>query len=194
MLEIFCGAIHVAIRVAKCWNNSSKSPEVNTLNDGEYIFYAANGASNTDLFIVIDSITSWNFYLYTDTEFELFIGYANRGHVPVHVNFVIPTRRNIRETKFDHVNADWDQWREVLEEEAGKKTDPANPIYKNADETLLTISKLLEEVNQLCNLTKICSVYSKPFCNTSYELKQQLNTSSKTIQPYFDSRKSCSSE
>ena len=54
-----------------------EKPEVNFLNDGEYTFHAANGTSNIDLFIVTDSITSWNFSLYTDTEVELFTGYPN---------------------------------------------------------------------------------------------------------------------
>ena len=50
--------------------------------------------------------------------------------------------------------------------EASKWTDTAKPIYNNPDETRLTISKLLQEVNQLCIQIKICSVYSKPFWNT----------------------------
>ena len=36
-----------------------KKPEVNILNDGENTFYAANGASIIDLFIVTDSVSSW---------------------------------------------------------------------------------------------------------------------------------------
>ena len=54
--------------------NIVQKPEVNILNDGEYTFHAANGTSIIDLFIVTDSITSWNFSLYTDTEVELFNG------------------------------------------------------------------------------------------------------------------------
>ena len=45
-----------------------EKPEVNILNDGEYTFHAANGTSIIDLFIVMDSITSWKFSLYTGTE------------------------------------------------------------------------------------------------------------------------------
>ena len=51
-----------------------KKPEVNILNDGEFTFYATNRDSIIDLFMVTDSITSWNFCLYTDTEIELFTG------------------------------------------------------------------------------------------------------------------------
>ena len=64
-----------------------EKPEVNILNDGEHTAHAANGDSIIDLIIVMDSITSWKFSLYTDTEIELFTGYPNRGYVPVHVNF-----------------------------------------------------------------------------------------------------------
>ena len=100
---------------------------MNILNDFECTFYAAKGACIIDLFIVTDSITSWNLTLYTDTEVELFTDYLNRGHVPLHVNFDIPTRSNNRETKIVLKNANWDRWREALEEEASKWTDPANP-------------------------------------------------------------------
>ena len=55
-----------------------EKPEMNILNDGEYTFHAANGTSIIDLFIVTDSITSWNFSLYTETEVGLFTGYPNR--------------------------------------------------------------------------------------------------------------------
>ena len=141
-------------------------PEVNVLNDAENTFYAAYGASIIDLLILTDSITSWIFSLYTDTEIELFTGYPNRGQIPVHVNFEIPTRSNNRETKVHLENEDWDRWREALEEETSEWTDPANPIYNNPDETWLTVSNLLEEVNQQCIPTKICSVYSKSLWNT----------------------------
>ena len=66
-----------------------ETPEVNILNDSEYPFHTANGTSITDLFIVTDSITSWNFSLYKDTEVDLLTGYPNRGHVPVFVTFDI---------------------------------------------------------------------------------------------------------
>ena len=159
-----------------------EKPEVNILNDGEYTFYAANGASIIDVFIVTDSITSWNFSLYTDTEIELFTGYSNRVHVPVHVTFDIPTRSNNRETKFDLENADWVRWREALEEEASKWTDPANPKYNKPDETWLTLSKLLEEVNRLCIPTKICSVHNKPFWNTHFT---NLSNSTRQLRERF---------
>ena len=134
-----------------------EKPEVNILNDGEFTFHAANGTSIIDLFIVTDSITSWNFSLYTDTEVELFTGYPNRGHVPGFVNFDITIKSSNRKTKFDLENADWDRWREALEKEASNWTDPPNPTYNSPDETLLTISKTLEKVNKLCILTKIFS-------------------------------------
>ena len=41
-------------------------------------------------------------------------------------------------------------------------------MYNNPDETWLTVSNLLEEINQLCTPTKICSVYSKPFWNKHF--------------------------
>ena len=72
-----------------------KNPEVKILNDGEYSFYSANRVSIIDLFIVTDSITSWNFSLYTDI--ELFTGYRNSGHVPVLVSFDISTKSSNRE-------------------------------------------------------------------------------------------------
>ena len=108
---------------------------MNILNDGEYTFYAANGASIIDLLNISGSITSWNFSRYTDTEIELFTGHPNRGHSPVHVNLDLLTRSNIRETIFVLENGDWDRWRKALEEEASKLPDPANPIYNNPDET-----------------------------------------------------------
>ena len=102
------------LRGDKCCNKSGEmleqfveKPEMNILNDCEYTVYAANGASIIDLFNVTDSVTSWNFSLYTD--------YPNRGHVPVHVIFDIPTGSNNRETKFDLENADWNRWPEALE-------------------------------------------------------------------------------
>ena len=84
-----------------------KTPEVNILNDDELTFYAANGASINDSFIVTDSIPSLNFSHSTDTEIELFTGDPNTGHVPVYAKFDIPTRSNNRETKCDLENADW---------------------------------------------------------------------------------------
>ena len=140
-------------------------PEVNILNDGEHTFHAANGTSVIDLFIVTDSITSWNFSLFTDTEVELLTGYHNRGHVPVFVTFDITIKSRNRKTKFDLENAGWGRWREALEKEASNWTDPVNPIYNSPDETWLTISKTLEKVNKLCIPTEICSVYGKPFWN-----------------------------
>ena len=145
--------------------NFVKKPEVNILNDGEYTFHAANGTSIIDLSIVTDSITSWNFSLFPDTEVELFTSYPNRGHIPVFVTFDITFKSSNRKTKFDLENADRDRWREALEKEASNWTDHVNRIYNSPDETCLTISKTLEEVNKLCIPTKICSVYSKPFRN-----------------------------
>ena len=37
-----------------------EKPGLNILNDREYTFHAGNGTSIIDLFIVTDSITSWN--------------------------------------------------------------------------------------------------------------------------------------
>ena len=47
-----------------------EKPEMNFLNDGEYTFHAANETSIIDSFIVTDSITSWNFSLYMNTEVD----------------------------------------------------------------------------------------------------------------------------
>ena len=66
-----------------------EKPDVNILNDGEYTFHAANRTSIIDLLFATDSITSWNFSLFTITEVELFTDYPNRGHVPVLITFDI---------------------------------------------------------------------------------------------------------
>ena len=109
---------HFSFRILLLEILGSEKPDVNILNDGEYTFHAANGTPIIELFIVTDNITSWNFSLYTDTEVELFPGYANRGYVLVFVIFDITIKNSNRKTNFDLENADWDRWRETLEKEA----------------------------------------------------------------------------
>ena len=99
-----------------------EKPEVNILIDGEHTFHAANGTSIIDLLIEPDSITSWNFSLYTDTKVELFTGYPNSRHVPVFKSFDITIKSSNRKTKLDLENADWDRWREALVKEDNRRT------------------------------------------------------------------------
>ena len=65
-------------RCGEMLKHSAGKPEMNSFNTGNFTFYAANGTSIIDLFIVTDIIISWNIALYTDTEVELFTGYPNR--------------------------------------------------------------------------------------------------------------------
>ena len=130
----------------------------------EQTFVCNTGGSVIDLLLVQGHICSKINSQWIEKRTELFTGAPRRGHYPVlHSVQSTGTTDNVKETKVNWKEADWDSWKDQVEE----KLDSWLSDHPNSGgEDLWKI--LLEIIQQAIHdhiPTKIISIHSQPFWN-----------------------------